>query len=231
MSDRKLDFHYSGITVDYYTRHECDEHGCADEGICRCGEIEDAEITSIDLSRMAYPFIGLFKDIEKTIDWDDEFINYAIGRICVKHGLYDKSKFNINICGGYYGQEIDSVVLWEKADEDALIADVSRFLLSKNKMEFLFELEYGKVLPHLEGKTWTIEEVDYNDVIAPAKKHLREVEETESHFYGKDYEGIVAVCVPAGKNYKIVDGYHRYNAKKGNKNGKLKVLIGRDTVK
>ena len=45
-----MDFHYSGVEVNYDTRYSCEDYGCNQEGICRCGQIVDEQVTDVDLS-------------------------------------------------------------------------------------------------------------------------------------------------------------------------------------
>ena len=37
-------FGYDGFNVKYDTMYSCDESGCDDEGVCRCGQIYNQEI-------------------------------------------------------------------------------------------------------------------------------------------------------------------------------------------
>ena len=136
----KLDYTYS-TNYDYHREHSCESSGCYDEGICRCCQIEDAYVNSIDLSSLTqeiyFQFIpenGKSRKRETRISeilYGGPIVDqYCIYRILVINKVFDTGYWEVNICGGYYGQEIDDVTI-----------DASLLFKINEQCEKLFQLE------------------------------------------------------------------------------------------
>ena len=107
---------------DYDSLTSCSENGCDDEGICRCSTIENAHIISVNITSMIndiYPSYfdkSLATKRNSTINSilggvSKEIDIYTIDRILRINKVYEPTNWEINVCGGYYGQEIDNLVI------------------------------------------------------------------------------------------------------------------------
>lgn len=132
---------YPNADVNYTYVNDCDAYGCYDEKICRCGRIEDAIVTNINAEKCLHILIKNDND-------ETSFQPYKLSNIeleCVKKILSKNNAYNVNsydviVCGGYYGEEIEKVV-FDNADK--VIESVETLLnlkTKKEKMKFLENL-------------------------------------------------------------------------------------------
>lgn len=90
------------------------------------------------------------------------------------------------------------------------------------RVEFLLELEYGYLLPEMEGRKYSIFEVTKSDVIMGSVDHYKKVESKDlSHYSDSNYTGIRGIVIPDGHKYRLIDGYHRITS---TKNAVVKVI-------
>jgi hypothetical protein len=228
------DFKYM-VSYDYDTIYSCEESGCNEEGICRCGHITNTYLNKVDISAIVtniYSEIfdnsistkrhnvinslwGISKDIEK----------YTIDRILRINKVWKPEFWDINIGGGYYGQEIDEVVLIEDMVQSLNSQLEKAFEIDnlKERIEYLLELENGFLLEDIKDKKYQLSVVDIDDIIFSNTEHKRRViiEELE-HYSDRNYSGIRAVVKKDGSKFKLVDGYHRLSK---TENKLVKVLV------
>ena len=107
----------------YNTNYDCNSFGCDEERICRCGEIQDAEITNINITKIVdVIYEDIFGPVDKASIRDSklsyllegfgkEMDLYTIDRILRKYKVYDTSNWEIETVSGYYGQEIGDVTI------------------------------------------------------------------------------------------------------------------------
>lgn len=215
------DFHYN-CEYDYSTSNDCEDHGCNEEGICRCGRIEDFEIKSVELNDVAN-IVG--NDLAE----NDEFTRYCIDRIFHALKLWDVSKWDYSIEHGYYGQEIE----WIKIDSDVrvelydAILEVMTAKTNKDKLFSVLKLEYGHVLDILESfDNWGIVRVPVDQIRAGATKHYVRLDSKIVKTYDK-YELPIGVCIKGLKTpkYRLIDGYHRYASAVNRKVKEVKIIV------
>ena len=232
---REITFQYNGTYVDYDYSYDCDLYGCEDEGICRCGTIDGEKVKSVDIPMMAEKIYDEFFERGKAADRNNainqvlygigkEIDIYAIDRILRSYKIWENDNWDIEIIGGYYGQEVEDVrikeSLAEKIEEDLLTAFALPSL--KSKVEFLLKAEYGKILSEIESCSYESIVIDKDDVIFGAEKHLEKVMKKDLDFYSdRSYSGIRGIVVKSGDKWRVVDGYHRISSTKF---PKLKVL-------
>jgi hypothetical protein len=229
ISDLNIDFYSNGVDIDYSRKYNCKENECRD--ICRCSEIVDIEIKSVDTKVLIDKIYKTYFDnsLETKRDsklseilWniDDDINYYTIDRICRYFKIWEN--IEVNKEWGYYGEEIESV----KISNSEKIVDLINIALLINdlngRIEFLLGLEYGSLLPHLEKRNWELSEIDVNDIIIRNESHLESVLKKDLKHYD-DYRGIkgVVVLTENGK-WSLVDGYHRISRS----SGKVKILKG-----
>jgi hypothetical protein len=236
MNLNSIDLHHRCVDIDYHSEYDCSNNGCDDEGICRCGMIYDAVVTHVEVTKMVnLIYDKLFDDttlsgkregkLSQILYGIGEDINrYTIDRILRKYKVWDADYYTVEVCGGYYGQEIEGVFLNQnitsKIEEELNIAfsidDLS------GRVEYLLGLEYGSLLPELEHCQYEIIEVDKSDINFGSIEHHSKVKKKDLEFYSdRNYKGIRGVVTFVNGKYRLIDGYHRVHTTAGHK---VKVL-------
>ena len=223
MKDLKdINFIYC-VEYNYRNHTSCSESGCNDEGICRCGTIEDTEIKEVRTSDVVSEIYNNLFDNSKATkrnikinsilsDITADVDRYTIDRILRCSKIWEESNWNINVVGGYYGQEIDGVYLYDSvAKKIQSEIDLALSIESlADRVEFLLKLEYDRVLPELIGKTWKVITVNKSDITIGSKGHLSKVKSKQLEFYSKrNYSSIRGIVIQSGDKFRLIDGYHR----------------------
>lgn len=187
----------SGIDYDY------ERSGCTcNDYPCRCTTIEHTwinKITPSDVIKNIMP--KKMTELEK----------YCFDRLCYINKIYDKDYYEINVCSGYYGEEIDSIYF---ENEEKVLEEFSNLqsLSDAKKILRILELEYGYVLKSIENaRSVTITEVNKNDIVFPQEEYHCKLEKDVVESYS-DYNLPRCVVIKQGFKYKIIDGYHRATA-------------------
>lgn len=210
----QIDFHYC-VDVDY----DSGCHGCQCEDICRCGTIDDAWVESTSIPSMTSLVLRTFFPINTSrknpVPRDTRATNpvflYCLDRIL--HRL-KPDDFEVETCGGYYGEEISRVLLLDEKPLTALL----QMSTPQEWVEHVLTLEYGYVHEDLKGRDWVAEILPTKSVLVPntyrkldsATVKLCQAE-LEIPPYAKKpaVERLSCLC---SEDYKLVDGYHRLRA-------------------
>jgi len=223
---------------DYNDYRNCDAYGCNEEGICRCGTIEDAHVISVKIPSMVDEiYANYFDDTlaskrNSTINSilggvSKEIDIYTIDRILRINKAYEPTNWEVQVCGGYYGQEIDDIILEDSTarkienelDKAFDIIDLTE------RIEYLLMLEYGEILPTLQGRKYSIETVERDSIIFGSDEHYRKVNtKSLDHYSDKNYTGIRGIALVKDDRYRLIDGYHRSST---SENIKIQLLIAR----
>lgn len=214
------------LIVDYSSSNTCDTSGCIEEGICRCTELYDCHVKSVRVDQISNIIYESFFDKSKSskrnikineilFGLSEEVERYTVDRILRINKIWKNECWDVQVLNGYYGQEVDVVIF--KTDLAIKIQNqigLALNILSINKrVEFLLELEYGKILPHLQNLNWKLIRLKKDDIIFPSESHLEKVKYKDlSHYYAPKYNSIRAVVLKDGDKWKLVDGYHRLSA-------------------
>jgi hypothetical protein len=233
---KDITFQYNGVYIDYSYNYNCESYGCDEEGICRCGSIHNESVESVDVSLIVKKIYDDFFEQGKAADRNN-VINevlygigkdidiYTIDRIIRSYKIWENKNWDIEIEGGYYGQETGDVTIKESiADkiEEELLTVFSLPTL-KEKIEYLLKVEYGKVLPELSNCSYESIVIDKDDIIFGTEKHLDKVMKKDLDFYSdKNYSGLRGIVVKSGEKWRVIDGYHRIFSTKF---PKVKVLL------
>lgn len=237
MKIRGFDFKYC-TDYDYDVYRDCHNHGCDDEGICRCGTIENAHIISVKIPSMVDEIYSEYFDnslasirnskINSVLgNITDGIDSYTIDRILRINGVYEPSNWEIQICGGYYGQEIDDIII-----EDCVASKIEKNLeeafditdLTK-RIEYLLNLEYGYILPELKDCKYEVDTVLRDKIIFGSENQYKKVAtEKLSHYSDKNYHSYRGIVIPKGDEYRLIDGYHRCFASENMKVEVIKVI-------
>jgi hypothetical protein len=223
---------------DYNDYRDCSAYGCDEEGICRCGTIEDAHVISVNIPNMVNEiYANYFDDTlatrrNSTINSilggvSKEIDIYTIDRILRINKVYEPTNWEVQVCGGYYGQEIDDIILDDSVArkvEDELDKAFDIIDLT-SRIEYLLMLEYGEILPALQGRQYSIETVERDSIIFGSDEHYRKVNTKNlEHYSDKNYTGIRGIALVKDDRYRLIDGYHRSST---SENMKIQLLIAR----
>jgi hypothetical protein len=216
-------FNYtSSVEYDYNTYYSCEESGCFSEGICRCGVIENASVTNIDINKLSSYIYGEMVDLKSTSGKRENRLNeifyggetvdmYCIHRILSINKIYDVCKWEVGVEGGYYGQEIGDIFIDNKIFDifKKQIEQVLEFDNLTDKIKFILELEYGFLLPELKDVEFELIEVskDMIDLSGSNQKHIRGI--SVLPYYLSEYKLPRGVVKKSKDKFKIIDGFHR----------------------
>ena len=235
---KDITFQYNGVYVDYSYTYDCESYGCNEEGVCRCGSIENEHVESVDVSLIVKKIYDDFFEQGKAADRNN-VINevlygigkdidiYTIDRILRSYKIWENENWNIEVEGGYYGQEVDNVTIKENiADkiEEELLTVFSLPSL-KEKIEYLLKVEYGKILPEIADSNYESIVIDKDDIIFGVENHLKKVMKKDLDFYSdKNYNGSRGIVKKSGDKWRVIDGYHRIFSTKF---PRVKVLVAK----
>lgn len=228
------DFKYS-VSYNYDTEYSCEESGCIEEGICRCGYITNTYLYNVDISALTSNIYSEIFDNSistkrhNTINslWGitTEIDKYTIDRILRINKVWKPEFWEVNVGGGYYGQEVSDVVLTENIVQKLNTQLEKAFEIDNltERIEYLLELENEFILDDIKDKNYTISVIDIDEIIFSNPDHKRRVlvEELE-HYSDKNYKGIRGIVKKDGKKFKLIDGYHRLSK---TENKMVKVLV------
>jgi hypothetical protein len=154
---------------------------------------------------------------------------YFVDRI-INLGNFKKEDFDIEVVGGYYGDEIGSVKLDITAEKVVLINSQINHMLAlktlKEKLFYCLDLEYNSLLPELETLYYSEETIPKDQVKFYNERYMeRRVPVLDRYL---KYPYVVALLIENGKDYRLIDGYHRFSAAQG-KN--IRAIVGRKRIK
>lgn len=220
---KDITFQYNGVYVDYSYNNDCESYGCDEEGICRCGSITNECVKSVDVSLIVKKIYDDFFEKGKAADRNNAINEvlygigkdidiYTIDRILRSYKIWENDNWNIEIEGGYYGQETGDITIKETiADKiEAELMTVFSLPSLKEKIEYLLKVEYGKILPEITDSNYESITIDKDDIIFGTEKHLDKVMRKDLDFYSdKNYNGIRGIVKKSGDKWRVIDGYHR----------------------
>lgn len=235
------DFKYC---VDYTLdgHYDCENHGCNDEGICRCYTISYGIINNVSIRKVSDQiFRHYFDTTSQSFSRDSKlfglihnidklelvyFWEYCINRLLTIHKVYKPNLWSVNWSSGYYGDEVDSVTL-EKNTFNKFKSDID-FIIELNHLpeivEFILQKEYGFILDKVKSKNWTIKEVNSEDIVFPQQNHLQKVNQSNLNYLEDSRpDDILGICIQENNKYRVVDGYHRLSYYQ-NKVNKITIL-------
>lgn len=232
-----VSFNYQ-TNYDYDAYRDCNAHGCDEEGICRCTTLENAHVVTVNIPLMTdkiYNSIfdnSLSSKRNSTINSilggvSKEIDIYTIDRILRINKAYEPTNWEVQVCGGYYGQEIDDVLLENPVAQkiEDQINEAFSIIDLKSRVEYLLMLEYGEILPDLKDIQYSIETVERDSIIFGSDEHYRKVNtKSLDHYSDKNYTGIRGIALVKDGKFRLIDGYHRSST---SENIKIQLLIGR----
>ena len=205
--------------VDYdYERSQCTCDAYERGDYCRCTTIERAWVETINVKLIINE---LYKKYCKE---HSEINEYCFDRICSAFKIYDKDYYDVESCGGYYGEEIGGVYF---ENEEKVVEAFNKILeLDSNieKIKFVLELEYGYLIDKVNKATvaYTLP-VSTRLITLPQQEYFVKLDKEVIEDY-KNIKLPIAICTKCSEYYKLVDGYHRFVANKDRATNKIVVL-------
>ena len=139
---------------------------------------------------------------------------YCIHRIYIKTEIYNiDDNINVNIMNDYYQERMTTAYftgIYAEVLENHF-KNIFSFQENYKKINYLLNLEYGKILPQLRGPySISIEECPSFDLIKHNKEVFAKVEE-ETNYYSLWLPSIPLGILTKknGNQYHLIDGYHR----------------------
>lgn len=221
MKTKRLNFEKTNLqfNVEYdYERSECTCNAYEDGDYCRCTTIERSWVESINVREI------IDKLYTKYCKAHSEINEYCFDRICSALKIYDKDYYEIETCGGYYGEEVDGVYFEDEEKIFNAYNEILKLDTDIEKIKYILELEYGYLICRVASKVSAlITEVDTEKIMFPQTEYFVKLNKDIIEDY-KDRELPVAVCIKDGERYKLIDGYHRFIANKERATNKIVVL-------
>ena len=104
----RKDFKYS-VSYNYDTEYSCEESGCIEEGICRCGHITNTYLNNVDVSGVVAKIYSEIFDnsistkrhnaISSLWGISEEIEKYTIDRILRINKIWKPEFWEINVTG------------------------------------------------------------------------------------------------------------------------------------
>lgn len=195
--------------VDYdYERSQCTCNAYEDGYYCRCTTIERAWVESINVK------LVVNKLYKKYCKEHSEINEYCFDRICSALKIWDKDYYEVESCGGYYGEEIEGVYFENEEKLAEAFSEILGFDSDVEKIKFVLELEYGYLIDKVSKATVAyILPVPTRHITLPQQEYFVKLSREVIEDY-KDRKLPIAVCIENGGWYKLIDGYHRFVANK-----------------
>lgn len=220
----KYNFYYVvEVDCDYDYSHE---RGC-DEQYCSCSKIERAEVESVNIDYISSCLIDVVLKAVKPskLKIDREILKYCLDRFFRHSGLGNTSNYYVDVCSGYYGEEIGGVEY-----EGDLVSGVCAMIhgSSLDALKFVLEEEYGYLLDFLKHTEdcYIIDNVSFNDIEVPNADHYIKLDKSLVEKY-KDCEFPIGVYRKDGYKYRLIDGYHRLKAALCSDKKRCKIIVVR----
>jgi len=217
-------FQYS-VVYNYDVEYSCHESGCDEEGICRCSRIYDARVTKVDIELLTNEIHNQLVDttslqgkrdirLSEIFYGGPEVDKYCINRIITHYRLWNADNWEVKVSCGYYGDEIDDVILndiiFEQVSKDC--CDMIQLDTVGDKLRLVLTLEYGYLLDDIQVVDFDVIDItkDQIDFKKLNQNHIGNVQSEDLSFYKTDnYDLPRGIVRKSGDKYKIVDGFHR----------------------
>lgn len=189
---------YDFNNVDYMEYFPCrNGSDCCNGDYCRCVEITDTVIKTIP------DVLNLLYSNESEID------RYCIDRILTELKIWNKELWYINVCDGYYGQEINRVMFSKSSEVDGHTASLLSLGDIRSKVEYVLKLEYGFLLDSVKDKNWEFRDIQWSQLSFSNDSYRHKMDDSS---YYDDYKLARGICLQSTSDdtkYKLIDGYHR----------------------
>jgi len=198
-----FDFRFDGVDVDYETNRNCN---CdLQNDYCRCRTIENARVERVEMNQVVSHVAEYFSFKNKdTVDL------YCIDRILSAYKVWNPEAWDVRVCGGYYGEEIEGVYLKKGEEIETKIMEVLCLDSVDAQIEALMVLEYGYLLDTLRDCHYEICTIDKTKISHQREHYVKLDRETVESY--KDYPYPRGIVKAQDNRYRLIDGYHRVAA-------------------
>lgn len=193
----------NSVDLDYDIERNCQDFNC--DSICRCSQIVNIEIESIDVDYNDFKFARSKKGEKK--EKLSEVEEYCLQRLVALHGGYNKDNYEPIISDGYYGEQIDNVSFDGKFP---LIQDAQKVLNYKTDIEkvfFVLEKEYGFIAPIIADCT-SVEVVDLKTSDIEPSSGFETMKSQGLYLYDVNNDNVKGIVYD--ERNLLIDGNHRY---------------------
>jgi hypothetical protein len=200
--DRTFSTYGDGLQED----HDCTSCSGRCEDYCRCSEIINAKVTSVDLEILFEKFSEFYSSYAKNAT-NKSIFNYCLYRLLVINKLYDTSSWEVETCRGYYGEEVEGISLIVEV-YDTLTAQIESLNSSSkdDQIKLVLELEYGYVLDSLKDVSFEIVDSQKKDLVYGNEVYRKKVQKGTY----KKHELPIGIYLEDGNKFRLIDGYHRF---------------------
>lgn len=199
--------------IDYsYDDYKACEHGsdCCNNDYCRCGLIQNIKLKNI-------PYDKIINKISKISIIDQ----YCIDRILSFCGFNNIDNYEPIVSGGYYGEELDAIILNESIKDNIYKHLYNLIPLSDfDKIKYILDMEYDIPATSLKDlSNVSVQTISTYDIIFPLG--LRKLKQNY-----KDYNLPRAISTRyKDHTYSIIDGYSRINSAIQNDIKEIQVIL------
>lgn len=198
------------VSYDY----DSDNSGCTCTDYCRCGRIINVKINHVP---NPWEIVNIFYEKESKL------AKYCIDRILTCLKIYLPDQWDVNICSGYYGEEVGSVRLRNGNTFEGKIQELLSLKNDTERIRYALNLEYGFLLDSIKNVDWTVIKVAKSEIVFPQDTYVKKLDSLSVDQYRK-YPFARGIVLSDGDRYKVVDGYHRLSAAPSK--GKFDVVVG-----
>lgn len=217
-----IDLRYYGIDVAYSHITNC-QNGC--DPYCRCSRIIGQQVDKINIhevvEKLTHEFfhdnkIDIYQKSKTNVA---DAIGYFINRVASIRKLYSSNAYRVDVCDGYYGQEIKGAYL---ETNDNLNKDF-QFLLANysdltSLVKYLLNEEYTFLPDQYKMLNFETQTVSKDDL--PKPKFMKKQECT------LNLSLPIGVYSRLGNGYQLIDGNHRLAAALKSNEDLFKIIVG-----
>lgn len=140
--------------------------------------------------------------------YPNDIEEYCLQRLLVSNGAYDATMYEVNIVGGYYGDELGTTNF---ENYNQLLLDIEQLFKLKSdheKIMFVLQKEYGYIADIIKNTTTAkIVKVKLSEIVLPT---LLGAKHSTEYFINIDYDYYESAMGVLLDGKKLIDGNNRF---------------------
>ena len=137
---------FKRTNLQWVVDYDYERSGChCNYDYCRCTTIERTWIDNVNVNEVVKKLYDTHSRTDSAID------EYCFDRICSAFKIYDKDYYEIETCGGYYGEEVDGVYFENEEKIFNAYYEVIALETSIEKIKYCLKLEYNYLIDRVES--------------------------------------------------------------------------------
>ena len=208
------DDHHYNLLLNYVSGYDCERYGC--DQYCRCGIIDTSSFTMEE---------SHFEHLMKAY-WGKESLatQYAIER-ALNTCLNSIDSWDIQVCEGYYGQEIGKCVIDYSVRRklEGILEQILKATTDSKKIEICLTAEYGYLLEGVKDAQFEVVSISTKKIVFGQLEYTKKLSKDIIYKY-QYYSLPLGIVIPDGEKYRVVDGYHRLSGRIDAGKKKVKVF-------